>query len=221
MSNRKEQQRALVDELRPFFNGTRQFVVDDPPSDISVAALSVLRSVHLLENAHRTLADHLLSMDEANPDSDFDIVARDRGVHALGELIEALKTGGSHPLLDYWEGKKSHAGSRMAEGPRNQQIKQQAVGAAWCMVQQGCKRKKAEELIAGALVQAGVRRACQGSTIKNWIDATELSKRDTLAASVSEIMKDEPREKWIELIPQYLAMSLDRAFTSAHRTQHR
>src|SRR5262245_24401127 len=174
MSSRKEQQRKLVDELRRFFGGTRQFVADEPPSDISAEALSVLRSVHLLENAHRILADHLLSMDEANRDSDFDIMARNAGVHALGELIEALKTGSSHPLLDHWEGKKSHARSRMAEGSRIQQIKQQAVGAAWCMVQLGCKRKRAEELVADALVQARVRRACQGSTIKNWIDATEL-----------------------------------------------
>jgi hypothetical protein len=214
MSNRKEQQRALVDELRPFFNGTREFVVGDPPSDISAAALSVLRSVHLLENAHRSVADHLLSMDEANPDSDFDIVARDAGVHALGELIEALKTGGSHPVLDYWEGKKSHAGSRMAEGPRNQQIKQQAVGAAWCMVQQGCKRTRAEELIADALVQARVRPTCKGSTIKNWIDTTELSKREALGSEVAATMGHEPREQWIDLIPRYLKEALARSFTS-------
>lgn len=134
MSDRKEQQRVLVDELRRFFDGTRQFVADDPPSDISAEALSVLRSIYLLENAHRTLAGHLLSMDEADPDSDFDILARHTGVHALGELIEALKTGGSHPLLDYWEGKnhmpeaawrRVYEASRLSGKPSGQ------LGA-WC-----------------------------------------------------------------------------------------
>jgi hypothetical protein len=212
MSNRKEQQRKLVDELRRFFDGTRQFVVDAPPSDISAEALSVLRSVSLLENAHRTLAD--LAMDQANPESDFDIVARDTGVHALGELIEALKTGGSHPLLDHWEGKKSHAASRMAEGSRSLQIKQQAVGAAWCMIQLGCKRVRAEASIADALVKARVRRTCRGSTIKNWIDATEPSEREALASEVAKTMEHEPREQWVELIPRYLAVALARSFTS-------
>lgn len=82
------------------------------------------------------------------------------------------------------------------------------------MVQQGCKRKRAEELIADALVQARIRRTCKGSTIKNWIDATEFSEREALASEVAATMEHEPREKWIELIPRFLTMALARSFTS-------
>src|SRR5690349_24780486 len=150
----KTKEQDLVDELRPFFDGRRSFMPERPPIDISNPALTVLRALHALESAHRSASERYLARDAASPDSRFDIEARNAGVQALGSLIEAVRTGGTHPLLQYWQGKRAWAGGRVPDGRHDNLVKQQAVGAVLCMVQQGCQKRRAYELVAAAVAKS-------------------------------------------------------------------
>jgi hypothetical protein len=132
-------------------------------------------------------------MDDSDPESDFVRLARDSGVHAIGQLLEALVSGGAHPVLDFWEGKKSHAASRMSEGSKGQQIKREAVGAACCLIRDGIPRRAAEWIIASAIVRSGVWKGIKGSAVKNWIDATPPSDQEALVDEVAKVMESVPR----------------------------
>jgi hypothetical protein len=77
MTDRKEQQRDLVDELRPFFKGERRFDAGNPPTDISNDGLTVLRTVFALKEIHERIATNFLAMDDSDPESDFVRLARD------------------------------------------------------------------------------------------------------------------------------------------------
>jgi hypothetical protein len=206
----KIREKQLVDELRAFFQGARCFVPDRPPTDISNSALTVLRALYALESAHRAAAVYYTARDAASPDARFDIEANNAGVHALGSLIEALKTGGTHPLLQYWQGKRAYAGGRVSGGSQNNLVKQHEVGAVCCMVQQGCPKNRAYKLVAAAVAKSRFRGDCQWSTVKNWVDHTPPDERKVLAESIVEVMHEagEAQERWLEKIPGYLTLAI-------------
>ena len=214
--NDKTKEKALVDELRPFFDGRRHFAPDSPPIDISNSALTVLRALFALESVHQKASDYYLTRDVASPDVRFDIEASNAGVQALGSLIEALTTGGAHPFLEYWQGKRAYAGGRVPDGSHDNLVKQQAVGAVCCMVQQGCPKNRAYKLVAAAVAKSRFRGDCQWSTVKNWVEHTPPDEREELAESIVEIMDEagEAREEWLEKIPAYLTLVIASSLTS-------
>jgi hypothetical protein len=169
-------------ECAEYMEGRKNFSPEEPPP-LSPAGLEAIYTFYAVVYLREEFGKRLESLNDETLEQQFHLVTL---VRKVAGLLEAIRDGKTHPLLDYWNAQRRVA-STLRGFSRLEQVSVQrfAVIVARALAARQ-SRTVAQNLVSYELDRLGAYKGCRPTTVKNWWDKWSSDKEKAEAAQLAD-----------------------------------